>query len=169
MTERVAAWRVVCAKELRETLRDRRTLLMMIVVPVLLYPVLLIVMEQLFLFGLRNLEAEAAPVALVGDAPPLLLRLVEADSALRVVPIDGPPEEAMRSDSVAAVAVFGATGGEDGSRSVTLLYDATSDRSNRARGELRSLLDAWSDSLLLGRLEARGLSPDFARPLALAE
>ncbi len=169
MTERVAAWRVVCAKELRETLRDRRTLLMMIVVPVLLYPVLLIVMEQLFLFGLRNLEAEAAPVALVGDAPPLLLRLVEADSALRVVPIDGPPEEAMRSDSVAAVAVFGATGGEDGSRSVTLLYDATSDRSNRARGELRSLLDAWSDSLLLGRLEARGLSPDFARPLALAD
>ena len=42
----MSAWRVVCAKELRETLRDRRTLLMMVVVPVLLYPVLLITMEQ---------------------------------------------------------------------------------------------------------------------------
>ena len=62
-------WWVVCAKELKETLRDRRTLTMMVVVPVLLYPVLLIVMEQLLLFGMRNLEADAAPVAVVGEAP----------------------------------------------------------------------------------------------------
>ena len=33
----------------------------MIVVPVLLYPVLLITMEQLLIFGMRNLEAEASP------------------------------------------------------------------------------------------------------------
>ena len=34
---RSAAWWIVFRKELRETLRDRRTLLMMIVVPVLLF------------------------------------------------------------------------------------------------------------------------------------
>jgi len=62
----MSAWRVVFQKELRETLRDRRTLLVMIVVPVLLYPVLLITMEQLLIFGMRNLEAEASPVAVIG-------------------------------------------------------------------------------------------------------
>ena len=50
-------WWIVFRKELRETLRDRRTLFVMIAVPVLLYPGVLIGAEQLSLFGTRNLES----------------------------------------------------------------------------------------------------------------
>ena len=164
----MSAWRVVCAKELRETLRDRRTLLVMVVVPVLFYPVILIVMEQLFLFGIRNLEAEATPVALVGDAPPGLVELLESDSGLRVVEIED-PVEAIRSDSVAAVALLGPAVGRTGTRSVTLLYDAASDRSQRGQAELTGVLDDWRDSLLMERLEDRGLSRSFAEPIAVAD
>ncbi len=165
----MSAWRVVCAKELRETLRDRRTLLMMIVVPVLLYPALLIVAEQLFLFGARRLEAEEAAVALLGDPPPDLVARVEADSALRVVPIDGDAEGAIRADSARAIAVLGAPAGDDGTRAVTLLYDATSDRSSRAHAELRAVLGEWRDALLEERLGSRGLPGSFAVPVAVAD
>ena len=44
-----AAW-AVFKKELQETIRDHRTLMVMVVVPVLLYPALLVVSEQLALF-----------------------------------------------------------------------------------------------------------------------
>ena len=65
-------WRIartVLAKELRETLRDRRTLFMMIVIPTLLYPALMVVLEQLTLFGQRRLSERPAAVAVAaGDA-----------------------------------------------------------------------------------------------------
>jgi sodium transport system permease protein len=165
----MSAWRVVCAKELRETLRDRRTLLMMVVVPVLLYPVLLIVMEQLFLFGIRNLEAEAAPVAVVGDAPADLLAILEADSAVELVEIETDPERAVRDDVVSAVAILASEPGTDGTREVTLLFDAASDRSNRGGAELRSALREWRDSILAARLDTRALPRSFAEPIAVAD
>jgi sodium transport system permease protein len=160
-------WRVVCAKELRETLRDRRTLLMMVVVPVLLYPVLLIVMEQLFLFGIRNLEAEAARVAVVGEAPAEFLAILEADSAVQVVALDSDPEAAVRNAEVSAVAILNAGPAAEGTREVTLLFNGASDRSMRGQGELRSAVAEWRDSLLAQRLEARALPRSFVRPLAV--
>lgn len=163
------AWRVVCGKELRETFRDRRTLLMMIVVPVLLYPFILIAMEQLLLFGMRNLEAEASPVALVGDPPAELVSLIGASEGLRLVPIAGDPEAAIRSDSVTAVAVIGVPSGAEGTRDVTLLYDEASDRSNRGRAGISLVLNEWRDTLLARRLERRGLPATFSAPLAVTD
>ncbi len=165
----MSAWRVVAAKELRETLRDRRTLLMMVVIPVLLYPVLLIVMEQLLLFGQRNLEAEPAPVAVVGQSALALIEILEREDGLRLVEIGEDPEAAVRADSVGAVALLGEAEPGDGTRPVTLLYDAASDRSNRARGELTAALRAWGDSALGDRLDARGLPRTFAEPVAIAD
>lgn len=165
----MSAWRTVFRKELRETLRDRRTLVMMIAVPVLLYPVILIVSEQLLLFGMSRIEAEAAPVGLVGDPPPLLEAVLADRDGLRVVAVGSDPEAALRADSVAAVAVLGPDPGGDAPREVRLFYDGASDRSERGRRELTAALDAWGDSILADRLRARGLSSDFARPLAVAD
>jgi len=165
----MSAWWIVCRKELRETLRDRRTLVMMIAVPVLLYPVLLIVSEQLLLFGMRSLEADVAPVAVVGDPPSTLVDLIDAQETLRLVGISGSPEQAIRADSVTAVAIVGAEGDDDGTRRVTVLFDGASDRSQRGRRELTEVLGAWRDSLLAGRLEGAGLPETFARPLAVAD
>src|SRR5690606_30789976 len=51
------AW-TVARKEMRETLRDWRTLLMMVGVPVLLYPALLVLSQQLALLGIRRVESQ---------------------------------------------------------------------------------------------------------------
>ncbi|MEQ8330168.1 MAG: ABC transporter permease subunit/CPBP intramembrane protease [Longimicrobiales bacterium] len=165
----MSPWRIVLMKELRETLRDKRTLLVMIVVPVLLYPVILIVSEQLLLFGMRRIEAEAATVGVVGDAPPELEEILAAREGLRVVPTPADPVAALRGDSVGVVAVLGPPSAADGTRSVQVLYDGASDRSGRARRELSAALDDWRDTLLSRRLDARGLPPDFARPVAVSD
>lgn len=46
-------WRL-CQKELRETLRDRRTIITLIVMPILLYPLLSIAMQRVFLSSFQN-------------------------------------------------------------------------------------------------------------------
>jgi sodium transport system permease protein len=159
---------IVFRKEMRETLRDTRTMLMMVVVPVLLYPVLLIAAEQLALFGMRRLEAEAARVALVGEEVWGLEDFLIQDEEIELVQV-GDPEEAIRADSVQAVAVVGGGEGEDASQDVTILFDAANDRSQRGRQVLSAALRSWGDTLLERRIQARGLPSGFAHPLAVAD
>ncbi len=160
---------IVFVKEMRETLRDRRTLVMMIVIPVLLYPVLLVVAEQLALFGMRQLEREPARVGLVGEPPPDLRTFLEADTTVRLVDV-GDPEQALRADRVSAVAQVSSDGtGEEGTRTVTVLYDGADDRSQRGRNVLENALRSWGDTLLARRLVREGLPGTFARPLAVAD
>jgi len=164
-----SAWWVVFRKELLETLRDKRTLFVMVAVPVFLYPVLLIGTEQLFLFGARNLDAEPSPVAVIGDAPAALLDLVEASEALTLTAVAGDAVAAMRADQVMAVAVVGPDVDADDTRDVTLLFDAASDRSQRAHTQLRRVVEAWRDTILDRRLRDRGLPATFSSPVAVAD
>jgi len=142
---------------------------MMVAVPVLLYPVLLIVSEQLLIFGQQRLDAEQSPIAVVGDVPAGLRAALESRQALHLVMIDTPPEAAIRADQVEAVAVVGPGGAPGETRTITLLYDAASDRSHRARTELADAVSDWGDALLAERLRARGLPEAFARPLAVSD
>ena len=161
------AW-VVFRKELRETLRDRRTLLMMVVVPVLLYPVLLVATEQLALVGLRQLEAESATVGIAGSGSVDILSFLEGREGLTVLDVLD-PVDAIRADSVQAVVVLGPRPIAGATQSATVLYDATDERSRGARNVLTDALRAWERDLLAERLAERGLPLSFATPLVLAD
>ncbi|HEX8362280.1 MAG TPA: ABC transporter permease subunit/CPBP intramembrane protease [Longimicrobium sp.] len=157
----------VLRKELRETLRDRRTLFMMLVIPTLLYPALFVLMEQLALFGQRKLEERPPAVAVAGadDVRGFLAR----DSLLRVVPAAEAPAEARRAGRVQAAVVVEAAADAEATRGVRVLFDESEDRSRRAQQIVSVRLAAWSDSLLARRLAARGLPRSFAAPLAVAD
>jgi sodium transport system permease protein len=158
--------RTVLVKELLETVRDRRTLFMMLVLPTLLYPALMVLAQQLALFGQRQLGAEPARVAVSAASP--LVHFLEADSGLVVLPAGSATAEAVRGRRVEAAVVAGSDAA-GGSERVRVLYDATSDRSRRAEALVSSRLEAWSDTLLAGRLREAGLPGDFARPIVVAD
>jgi sodium transport system permease protein len=162
-----AAW-VVFRKELRETLRDRRTLTVMVAVPILLYPVLLIATEQFALLGMRRIESVVSNVAVSGPASEDVIEFLAADEDLDLVDVDD-PVEAVRSDLVGAVAVFGPAPAGRSSQRATVLYDAADEGSQRARSVLADALRSWDDSLLARRLVEEGLPPNFVEPLALAD
>jgi sodium transport system permease protein len=56
-------------KELRETLRDRRTLAVMVLFPLVVYPLLALVGTQLVAARQRGQEAHASRVAVIGQGP----------------------------------------------------------------------------------------------------
>jgi sodium transport system permease protein len=161
------AW-VVFRKEMRETLRDTRTLIIMVVVPVLLYPAILILAQQLALFGQRQLTRDPSVVAVAGDVDSLFLTFLAQREEVFLREI-GDPEEAVRSDIVSAVAVFSDRPEGEGNQSVLLLFDAADDRSRQGRGVLSQALVAWRDTLLVRRISDQGLPAGFAQPLVLAD
>ena len=157
----------VFRKEILETVRDRRTLLIMVVVPVLLYPALLIISEQLALFGIRQLRSEPVEIAVVG-ATPQLRAFIDSDVDLDVVPeVPEDPAAFIRGDTVKAVVVVGPSDGF--TQEFTVMYDAADERSGRGRAEARAAIDAWGDSLLARRLAAEDLPASFAQPVAVAD
>jgi sodium transport system permease protein len=159
----------VLAKELRETLRDRRTLFIMIVIPVLLYPGMLVLMEQMTLFGQRSLEASAPRVAVVG-ADAAATRFLEADGEVTVVRSDTVPRGWLQEARVDAIVVFPAGAwSEEATNPVQLLFDGSADRSSYVRSIVSRRLAAWGDSLLVERVERQGLPRGYAVPLAVEE
>jgi sodium transport system permease protein len=163
-------WRIirtVLAKELRETLRDRRTLFIMIVIPVLLYPGMLILMEQMAVFGQRSLEASAPRVAVVGEGNGGRAFL-EREGAVQVIAYDTVPLGLLETGRVAAIVVFPLDGWDtEATNPVRVLFDGTEDYSQYARGIVHRQLDAFGDELLAARLERQGLDRAYASPVAV--
>ncbi|HEX2209887.1 MAG TPA: ABC transporter permease subunit/CPBP intramembrane protease [Longimicrobium sp.] len=161
--------RTVLGKELRETIRDRRTLFMMLVLPTLLYPAMLVVIQQIAIFGQRQLSAEPAKVAIAG-ADPALVRFLDADTAIRVFSAESATVAAVREGKVEAAVVLGAApSAYAGSRQARIFFDPTDDRSRRAQELAWARLDDWGDTLLAARLRGAGLPETFATPLAVAD
>jgi sodium transport system permease protein len=160
--------RTVLGKELRETIRDRRTLFMMLVLPTLLYPAMLVLIQQIAIFGQRQLSAAPARVAMAG-ADPALVRFMDGDSAIRVFSAESATVAAVRERTVEAAVVLGAAPAAEGSRQARILFDATDDRSRRAQALASARLEEWGDTLLAARLRGAGLPATFATPLAVAD
>ena len=66
----------VYRKELLETLRDRRTLIIMVVVPILLYPLIALLGVQAMVFLATKIQEQELVLGLVGEDLPLTHRII---------------------------------------------------------------------------------------------
>jgi sodium transport system permease protein len=176
--------RVVAAKELRDTLRDRRTLLMMVLVPALLYPLGGVALSQLTVSAMARLDREGYSIAIEGagegeiggPAAAVVRAALGRDQALAPRPVKD-VEEALRAkaDPAAlglrvrrvAVPLPGAAPTEQ--VQVELLYDAASARSRAGLDRARKALDAEAEARRKARLDALHLSEAALTPLSIKE
>jgi sodium transport system permease protein len=81
----------ICRKELRETLRDKRTLILALGLPVLLYPSMSLFMATLFESRLVAQKARTSHVAVWGQSPDALLDWLRQNTNLTLEPWLGIP------------------------------------------------------------------------------
>jgi sodium transport system permease protein len=165
-------WRVY-QKELTETLRDKRTLIVMILLPLSLYPLIGIGFSQYASVRKMAHRQELSRVAICGARwsalalklhhPKMLLYRTECKTA-RTMLRDG------KRDLVVEVPAGAARRSRE-RRSVRLVlrYDETRARSRQALGRARRVIAALDRELLHARLAAENLSPQFARPTVVKE
>jgi sodium transport system permease protein len=164
---------VVFIKELRESLRDRRSLLNALLIGPLLGPVLFVIMTKTLLGREIERAEKPLPVVVIGAeyAPNLISALEQA--GLELKPAISNPEVAVRAQQVDLVLRIPAGYVEQWragkSAQVELLYDSSRREVNSQVNRLRSML--YGQSQLLGslRIIARGLSPELVRPIQIAE
>jgi sodium transport system permease protein len=151
----------VYQKELRVTLRDRRTLIMMILVPILLYPLLFTLMGQIMLAGSQQLEKEKSIVAIVPEIPVQLDRLLQADSSLDIL-VSPTPVEDLKSQKIHAYLKAESFDVKD---SVFLYFDAAVDRSRIANDRVSKIIDHYKNQVQAERLEQIKVDPVLIDPV----
>jgi len=162
---------VVCKKELRDSLRDRRAL-SSILFSIIIGPTLIGFMMNRIVD--RQLESEHVRIPVVGmSRAPALMDWFRQQAGVEIVAGPSDPEEAVRSQRETVIIVVPEEFSERfrASRPAPIRVIADSSR-NDARPSLdrvRALLQQYSAEIGSLRLIVRGISPTAVRPLAVEE
>jgi len=167
------AFLVVFLKEVRENLRDRRTVLNTLLTGPLFAPFIFVLLINTVVTQEIEKAEKPLPLPVVGAqyAPNLIAALKQQNVDVQPAPADA--ERAVREQDADVVLRIGAdfatywNKGEPAQ--VEIIYDASQRYASGQAGRLRALLEQYSERTGALRLLARGLSPRILNSLSLAE
>jgi sodium transport system permease protein len=155
-------------KELSDTLRDRRTVIAMLVAPVFLYPVLFLLASQALIVQTERLQAQEVTVAVHGEEAGPVRQWLRGVEGLRVTDSRAPALDLMQGRVQAVVTVSEAVlpALVAGRRVVvTIEYDGAELDSGSAAERVAEVLQSKKQELLEARLADVGLAPDYVDPI----
>lgn len=156
---------LVASKELRETLRDRRTLVVMVLFPLVVYPLLSLLMAQVMASHSARGEARRTRVALTGAPGPVQTVRARLEAEPKNYQLVDPAKLGASSsaavESGAVDAVLEIAPGPIGGAHVRLLWDEARDESRQAHDRLGATLGGQlpPGCALLFALEDRSVAP----------
>jgi sodium transport system permease protein len=157
--------RTIYAKELRETLRDRRTIFAALVFPMLLYPLLMLGMAQATALLTRDIKQRTLRVGLANEAAaPELAGRVREVANIEVISLASDPAEAIEGKRVDAVIAFTPGSSPDAPAGVETVFNGADELSREARDRIADLLSAYRDDLIEAHLRARAVDPSILEP-----
>lgn len=159
----------VYLKELKDSLRDRRTLISMVVVPTLLMPLLMFGASLVMSKVMKKAQAEGTALVIVGGADsPGIVAALKADPKFRIVEAQGDYKQ-MVSEKKIRLAVEIPEGFEAALKSgkpqaVTLYHYQGEMKSGMGVGEVDRFFRDLREKTVEARLAAHGLSKDLVQP-----
>ncbi|NNF07850.1 MAG: CPBP family intramembrane metalloprotease [Candidatus Eisenbacteria bacterium] len=163
---------LVWRKELLDIIRDRRTIMAMIIVPLLVYPILIIGVSQVGIRQVEKIRARMGTVAIIPENMTSELgRVISADSTLQVLHIED-AEEALQDGSVDALLLvpndFEEKLHDQQSMYLTLRADMSNDQGREVLERVQGILVDWRKEIVVERLEEEGVPPDLAEPFLIS-
>ena len=164
---------VVFLKEVRENLRDRRTVINTLVTGPLMAPLLFVILINTLVTRELDKAEKPLPLPVIGAeyAPNLIAALAQADVEIKPGPSD--PERAVREQDVDLVlrvpASFTKSWQDGESAQVELIYDASQRDAGGSVARLRAMLEHYATRTGALRLLARGLSPSILKAVTIAD
>jgi sodium transport system permease protein len=162
-------------KEFTDTIRDRRTLFVMVIVPLVLVPLLLFVVTKLQSSSMKKAEEKIIRVGLVtnGNAHGLVQLLTDA-RGLRItenIPADS-AESFIKRDSLDAVIVvapdFDAEIGRMHAGAISLFYKSSEDY-DMVKRRLSAVLEGFEKSLTTARFKKLDLDESIVSSIRVEE
>ena len=167
MKSSVARIQTIAKKELVEFVRDWRTIMAILVIPLLMFPLLFILFPLLLASEAAELDAIEVEVIVQGSGVPQDLGIMLENASLNITyePLatmetlaePGEDETRIRNGSVDAVLRLRMN---DTVLEYAVLYLSTSEQSNEARSRLFDTLATWEQNETTRRIDAAGLDAE---------
>ena len=157
----------VAAKELVDTLRDRRTMLVTLLTSIAAGPLFLVLILNMTANQAERARQLTLPVQGAGNAPALIAFLERQQVLIQQAPPDYDARIRAGELDVALVidAAFEADVASGKAATVRLVYDRSRDRARASIDAAESLLRAYNRQWGTQRLLLRGIAPQVALPL----
>lgn len=170
---RTRAFLTVFLKEVKENLRDRRTIVSAFLTGPLLGPLILVMMLNVTLNRQFDKAEKPLPVPVIGAAhAPNLIKALKAEGIVPKAAVAN-PEQAVRSqdaDVVLRISPDYADAWRKGEAvQVELIYDSSQRDANAAVERVTQVVETYARQQGAMRLVARGLSPSTAWPVVAAK
>jgi len=162
----------IYGKELRDMLRDRRTIVSMIVIPTLLMPLIVGLVVFVSVNVIRQARAETPVVMVSGGADsPVARAALLAHGRIRAVPATDDWRVRIANKAVRATVEFPA--GFDAAlargepAAVTIFHYEGELRSGFAVGEVQRFFNEYRERVVTARLAGQGLPVTFVKPFSV--
>jgi len=165
---------VVYRKEVTEWLRDRRTLISTVIIPLLLFPVMMVGFSSLAIVMVGKAEKETPKVMILGgeDSPQILEKLRALDT-LEIVPAAGDWKQQISEKQIrAAVEIpkaFQSSLETPASQTVKIYYYEGELKSSFGADRLEKFFKDYRDSVINSRLTARNLPDSILKPFEVKQ
>ena len=167
---------VIYRKELRDTLRDRRTIISTIVIPILMFPLLTLGFGFLAARSMHKVQQETSTIMLLGETnAPTLAAMFRHTEGIRVVPTSDEYAARISDKKIRAAVEFPRDFEKDIKRSTgdapeAKIYNfAGETRSQVAVRNIQRILGDYRRQIVEARLAERGLARDLLRPFEISE
>ena len=162
--------RLIYCKEILGAIRDRRTLISMIIIPLVFYPLLFLGIGYFTLIGQEKSEALPSFVAVSGgENAPQLMEILKQDEKINLIQFNENTKEEFRTGAVYLLieisVSFTANEVQESPQAIILQYDSTMQHSQLARKRVTALVDNYRQQIIRGRLELIGLNTNYIQPI----
>ncbi len=164
---------VVARKELQDLFRDRRTVMLGLLMMPLLFPALILGMGALAERKARTqIEGELQLPVIGTEHAPNLVSFLETQN-IRMMPAPEDPDAEVRAQNTDAVLRispdYAQRWRDSRSASVELIYDSSRQDSRIPVARVRAAVEQYSRTLGVLRLIERGVSPEVTQPVRVAQ
>ena len=163
---------LVYKKEIQGAIRDRRTLISMVVVPLIFYPLLFLGIGYFSLMGQKNSETIPSTISIIGAKnSPELVEIFEKENNITVIQSENNSNDDMMGENIhltidipEAIEIDYRGNNSVLASPIIMHYDSTAQHSLVAKKRVTALIDTYRRNIIEERLNKIGLNNDFLEP-----
>jgi len=171
------SWRnikLIFIKELVGTIRDKRTIIAMIIIPLIFYPVLFTGIGYFNKLGSMKSEEATSKIIIRGAefAPQLVKHLRDSEKVEILITEEDSPNKLQNGDVQAVLVIpsdFKYKIEQEEPGKLVLKYDTTEAKSRVAQKRVNQIIEKYKGEILLQRISRLNLQEEFLTPLILQE
>lgn len=161
----------VFKKELKDMLRDRKTLVSSIIIPLLIFPIIFGLMGKGMEKSTKQVT-ENLKIALIDNSNSSLSSFIKDQKNISIIKSDNIKNDVMEGNIYIGLKIpdnFENELKEEKPVELKIIYDDSSQSSNMAKEVLDSLIDAYSKEIVKARLSQRNIDVSILNPFKITE